>query len=148
MYSNFKFSMHFSPQLLSLFTCFNVPFLAVNSHSPLFSLAGVSALAIALGCYHTCAIVNGGGVKCWGSNINGQLGIGSKTDATRPADVSGNGCLSWHLYRPAVSDGSSPQYVLVIWMSAIFDDVECFCVKLSVCDCICMSLWLFLCAKA
>ncbi len=55
-------------------------------------MAGVSSVAIALGGTRTCAIVIGGGVKCWGSNVYGQLVIGSTTVATRPADVAGDGC--------------------------------------------------------
>jgi alpha-tubulin suppressor-like RCC1 family protein len=62
----------------------------VGSFSPF--VAGVSAVAIALGSRHTCAIVSGGGVKCWGLNDNGQLGTGSRTDATSPADVAGDWC--------------------------------------------------------
>jgi alpha-tubulin suppressor-like RCC1 family protein len=54
--------------------------------------ADVSAIAIALGSYHSCAIVSGGGVKCWGANFYGQLGIGSRTDATSLVDVAGDGC--------------------------------------------------------
>ncbi len=54
---------------------------------------GISAVAISLGLLHTCVIVSGGRIKCWGSNSNGQLGIGSRTDATSPADVAGDSAL-------------------------------------------------------
>lgn len=37
---------------------------------------GKSAVAIALGKDHSCAILNDNSVKCWGFNNNGQLGIG------------------------------------------------------------------------
>jgi hypothetical protein len=50
---------------------------------------GVSALAITLGSFSTCVMVNGGGVKCWGYNDYGQLGIGSMGDRYRPTDVPG-----------------------------------------------------------
>ena len=33
--------------------------------------------------------MTGGGVKCWGSNFHGQLGIESTTDQHSPADVAG-----------------------------------------------------------
>ncbi len=51
--------------------------------------AGVSATAIAVGFTHTCAIEAGGGVKCWGNNNYGQLGIGNKTDQTSPVALPG-----------------------------------------------------------
>ncbi len=55
--------------------------------SPMAS--GVSATAIALGMGFTCAIVAGGGVKCWGNNDYGKLGIGSTTQQTSPVTVPG-----------------------------------------------------------
>jgi cysteine-rich repeat protein len=37
---------------------------------------GGSATYLALGKHHTCALMDDGGVKCWGRNIYGQLGRG------------------------------------------------------------------------
>jgi alpha-tubulin suppressor-like RCC1 family protein len=55
---------------------------------PVASLGGLAA-ALETGWYHTCAIVVGSGVKCWGYNDDGQLGNNSQTNSSQPVSVAG-----------------------------------------------------------
>jgi len=47
------------------------------------------ATAVAAGTWHTCAIAEGGAVRCWGRNSDGQLGNNSDENSSTPVEVSG-----------------------------------------------------------
>ncbi len=47
-----------------------------SNHSGAVDLGGSPAVSLFLGSEHSCALLVGGAVKCWGSNVVGQLGLG------------------------------------------------------------------------
>ncbi|HEY3356108.1 MAG TPA: hypothetical protein VGQ83_22840 [Polyangia bacterium] len=59
------------------------------ARTPITVSSLADAAQLAGGGTHTCAIVTGGAVRCWGSNAAGQLGLGTTTNHTIPVAVPG-----------------------------------------------------------
>jgi alpha-tubulin suppressor-like RCC1 family protein len=67
---------------------------------------GAKAVAIAAGMAHTCALLEGGAVKCWGWNCAGQLGLGDDQNrGDQPGEMGDS--------LPAVRLGAGQQIVAI-----------------------------------
>ena len=61
----------------------------LNSPRPQQTAGIKNATSISSGGFHTCALISGGSVKCWGANQFGQLGNGKLSDSAKPVTVIG-----------------------------------------------------------
>ena len=70
--------------------------------------AGVRAVSLAVGNGHSCALLEGGQIKCWGANLQGQLGLGDvKTSRGREPGEMGDAL-------PTVNLGAGARAVAVV----------------------------------
>ena len=86
---------------------------------------GRTAVSIACGAVHTCAVLDDGSVKCWGENSDGQLGIGDSVERGDDEYEMGDNLTAVDLGagRTAVSIACGPYY-----SCAVLDDgsVKCW----------------------
>ena len=63
------------------------------SHAQPVAVTGLggTAVALATGGSHACALTTAGAVECWGANGSGQLGDGTSSSRAAPAEVLGLG---------------------------------------------------------
>ena len=84
---------------------------------------GRSARAISLGASHTCALLDDASVKCWGLNLDGQLGIGDTRNRGGSPDDMGDALSGVALGGNAVSALSAgTSHTCVVQAS----DVKCW----------------------
>jgi alpha-tubulin suppressor-like RCC1 family protein len=85
---------------------------AVSSAVPVDVVGlGAEMTQVAAGAYHTCALSQAGGVKCWGHNAYGQLGDGTVTRQARPVDgfgLTGGIAALWDGTHSPASDSTPP----------------------------------------
>jgi len=66
-----------------------IPGPALDAPDPAKEVEGVTAaIAIDAGLDHTCALLEGGAIRCWGHNFIGQLGYGHTSDSLALSDVN------------------------------------------------------------
>lgn len=80
------------------------------SEKGLLDLGGPS-IDVSAGARHTCAVLEGGGVKCWGNNDYGQLGYGTTDSVLAPSEV---GTLPLGTSAVQVSAGSEHTCALLV----------------------------------
>ena len=84
--------------------------------------------SVATGCWHSCARLTTGGVKCWGNNNDGEFGTATITNSNTPVTTFTSGVINlasagfhvcavmntgatfcWYVKRPAVQSWTSWQ---------------------------------------
>ena len=80
--------------------------------------AGKKATAVSAGATHTCALLDDGSVKCWGSTISGQLGLDDPSK--QPSGRAGDEPNEMGDNLPAVNLGSGRTAVAISAGGSVF----------------------------
>lgn len=90
------------------------------AHPPVDLGVGRAALSVSAGFEHSCAVLDGGDVRCWGAGADGRLGRGSTADVGD--DETPGSVPPVDLGRPAVAVSSGTRHTC-----AILDDRSVRC---------------------
>ena len=71
-----------------------------------------NATAVIAGIYHSCALLPGGSIKCWGTNSSGELGDGRLFLSATPVSVVGISGVPADLTAPAISVSTPTAYTV------------------------------------
>ncbi len=92
---------------------------------------GAPAVAVTAGDAHTCAILDGGDVKCWGNNGSGRLGLGQSggSEGSSPGDMADLPTvdLGANVRATAIAAGSRHTCVIVEGGATDADDANVKC---------------------
>ena len=59
----------------------------IDSNTPLQVPSLTNVIEVSCGWHHTCVLLSDRTIKCWGRNLNGQLGNGTTTNSSVPVTV-------------------------------------------------------------
>ncbi|MBX3206992.1 MAG: hypothetical protein KF764_18240 [Labilithrix sp.] len=96
----------------------------MDPHKKLVTVPGVSgAVRLVAGEASTCALLADGSVRCWGSNGEGELGLGTRSSDERPANVTALSAVEDVCLASAHGCALTKQNKLFCWGSNAFGQI-------------------------
>lgn len=96
----------------------------IEPHKKLVTVPGVGGVArLIAGEASTCALLSDGSVRCWGSNGEGELGLGTRSSDERPAHVTALAAVADVCLASAHGCALTKQNKLLCWGSNAFGQI-------------------------